>query len=147
MSKNDYATSFTVDQSPEQAFDRINNVRGWWWGEVEGDTDKLNTEFTYKVPGIHFSKQKITKLVPGKKIVWHITDANLSFADNKEEWIGTEIIFDISKKDNKTEVRFTHAGLVPQFECFDRCSNAWTMLINKNLKNYIMTGEDQPAPW
>ncbi len=49
MSNKDYSLAFTVDQTPEEAFQAINDVRGWWSGEVEGDTAKLGSEFSYRV--------------------------------------------------------------------------------------------------
>ncbi|OQP40931.1 ATPase [Niastella yeongjuensis] len=147
MQNQNFTTAFLVDQSPEEVFNAINNVRGWWSGEVEGTTDKPGAEFTYNVPGIHFSKQKITEFIPGKKIVWNVVDAVLSFVKNKSEWKGTNITFDIGKKDGKTEVQFIHIGLAPTQECYDDCSNAWGLLINGNLKNLIATGEHQPSPW
>jgi hypothetical protein len=59
-------------------------------------------------------------------------------------WNGTDIVFDISGNDGKTELRFTHEGLVPRFECYGSCSNAWGMLINGNLRKLITTGKSQP---
>ena len=147
MENQNFATSFLVDQTPEEVFNAINNVRGWWSGEIEGDTDKLNAEFTYRVPDMHYSKQKIMEFIPGKKVVWHVSDASLSFVKDKNEWKGTNIVFEIAKKGNKTEVRFTHIGLVPDFECYNDCSNAWGMLINGNLRKLITTGKVQPSPW
>jgi Bacterial protein of unknown function (DUF899) len=38
------------------------------------------------------------------------------FCRPKSEWTGTDIVFDISRKGGKTEVRFTHVGLVPGFK-------------------------------
>lgn len=147
MNNQHFTTEILVDKTPEEVFNAINNVRGWWSGEIEGDTDKLDAEFTYSVPGVHFSKQKITEFIPGKKIVWDVVDASLSFLENKSEWTGTNIVFDIAKKDNKTEVRFMHIGVVPACECYKDVSNAWQLLVNGNLKNLIATGEDQPSPW
>jgi hypothetical protein len=147
MQNQDFTITISVDQTPLEVFNAINNVRGWWSGEVEGATDTPGAEFTYTVPGIHFSRQKITKLIPGKKIVWQVMDATLSFVKDKGEWKGTTIVFDITEKDDKTEVRFTHIGLAPTFECYQDCSNAWGLLIKGNLKNLIATGETQPSPW
>ena len=147
MKSKDFTTAILVDQSPEEVFNAINNVRGWWSGEVGGDTGKPGAEFTYRVPDVHFSKQKITEFIPGKKIVWHVSEATLSFVKNKSEWKGTDIIFEIAQKDDKTEVRFTHTGLVPAYECYNDCSNAWGMLVNGNLRKLSTTGKDQPSPW
>lgn len=147
MNTQHFTTTFLVDQTPDEVFNAINNVRGWWSGDIEGITDEPGAGFTYTVPGVHFSRQKITEFIPGKKILWHVVDAALSFVKDKGEWKGTSISFDIAKKAGKTEVRFTHFGLAPEFECYNDCSNAWELLINGNLKNLIVTGEHQPSPW
>lgn len=145
--KHSFQTTIVVDQSPEQAFNAINNVRGWWSGIVEGDTDRLGAEFTYRYQNEHRSTQKITELVPGKKVVWHVLDSNLSFAADTSEWNGTDIVFEIGERNGQTEVRFTHVGLVSDFDCYDNCSNAWGMLVNGNLQRLIKTGRDQPDPF
>ncbi len=67
MNSQNFTATFTVDQTPEEAFAAINNVRGWWSGQIEGNTDKLGAEFTYRYKDVHYSKQKITEFVPGKK--------------------------------------------------------------------------------
>jgi len=136
---SNFTTTILVDQTPEEAFNAINNVRGWWTGEpgVEGNTDKPGDEFTYRYKDIHYSKQKVTELIPGKKVVWLITDSKLNFIKDKTEWTGTKISFDIAKKGDKTEIRFTHIGLVPDIECYHDCSNAWSSYINSSLRNFI----------
>ena len=56
----------------------------------------------------------------------------------------TIIIFEITEKNNKTQIGFTHLGLVPDYECFDACSNAWSHYIGESLLNLITTGKGQP---
>jgi regulatory protein YycH of two-component signal transduction system YycFG len=145
MDNRDFTTSIQVDQTPQEAFDAINNVRAWWPGEIEGNTKKLDDEFTYRYKKIHYSKQKLVEVIPAKKVVWLVTDSSLNFVENKSEWTGTKIIFEISEKGNKTQVRFTHQGLVPQFECFDACSNAWTDIIRDGLRGLITTGKGKAS--
>ena len=141
MTTTDFTTTILVDQSPDVVFNAINNVRGWWQGEIEGNTDKLNEEFVYRMEDIHFSKQKLVEVVPNKKVVWLVTDSKLNFIEDKSEWTGTKIIFDISEVNNKTQLRFTHIGLAPEIECYDACSNAWGALIQKSLFSLITTGK------
>jgi len=144
MKTQDYTTTFTVDQSPEEVFDAINNVRGWWSEELEGSTGELGAEFKFQHQDIHRSTQKIAELAPGKKVVWHVSDSRLNFVEDKTEWDGTDIIFEIAKKGGKTELRFTHVGLVPAIECYGGCSGAWDFYINESLHSLIATGQGKP---
>jgi Activator of Hsp90 ATPase homolog 1-like protein len=144
VSETNFTATFSVDQTPEEAFAAINDVRSWWSGEIDGRTDVLGEEFTYRYQDIHYSKQKITELIPGKRVVWHVLDGYLDFAEDKTEWRGTDITFDISENGEKTELRFTHVGLTPQYECFDKCSNAWGFYIKGSLRDLITTGTGQP---
>lgn len=144
MNNQSFTTSITVDQSPDEVFNAINNVRAWWSGEFEGNTNTLGDVFTYRYQDLHKSTQKITELVPGKKIVWHVTEATISFVKNKNEWKDTDIVFEISENAGKTELHFEHRGLLPDFECYSACSEGWGSLINNNLRNLIISGGKQP---
>lgn len=146
MDNKDFTTSFLVDQSPNVAFEAINNVTAWWTENLEGDTHHLNDEFEVRFGDVHYSKQKLTEVIPGEKVVWLITDSKLTFVKDQTEWTGTEIVFDIVKKDTKTQVTFTQYGLVPTFECYGGCSNAWTDYIQNSLYSLITTGKGTPSP-
>jgi len=76
--------------------------------------------------------------------VWLIKYNYFKFTEDKSEWTGTTISFDISQKGDKTHIRVTHHGLVPEYECYDICSNAWTHYIQDSLYNLIVTGIGQP---
>ncbi|TMP99133.1 MAG: SRPBCC domain-containing protein, partial [Verrucomicrobia bacterium] len=91
MNAKDFTTTFLVDQAPEEAFAAINNVRGWWSGDIEGSADKLGDQFTYRYEDLHCSKQQVTVFVPGKKVVWLVLDGGPNFVKDKTEWKGTEI--------------------------------------------------------
>jgi hypothetical protein len=146
MKTKNFTTTILVDQTPQEAFDAINNVRGWWSGEIDGRTDELGAEWTYSYKTVHRTTQKITELVPDKKVVWHVTASHINFVKDKSEWDGTDIVFDIAKKGDKTEIRFTHVGLVPTIECYDGCSGAWGFYVNESLRDLIVKGKGQPNP-
>jgi hypothetical protein len=144
MKTESYTISYMVDQSQQEVFDAINNVREWWSGEIDGRTDKLGAEFTYRYQDLHRTTQKITELVPGKKVVWHIVDSHINFVQDKAEWNGTDVVFEIERKGARTELRFTHVGLVPAIECYGKCAGAWGFYINESLRNLITTGKGDP---
>lgn len=144
MASQGFSTSFRVDQSPEEAFSAIVNVRGWWSGQIDGATDELDAEFTYRYRDVHYSKQRITEFVPNQKVVWQVLDACLDFTEDPNEWRGTEVSFDVLPQGQQTEVQFRHLGLVPAFECYDKCSSAWSFYINNSLWQLITTGQGDP---
>jgi hypothetical protein len=144
MKNKNFTTSYLVDQSPEEVYNAIINVRGWWGEGVKGNTEKLNDEFVYRHEPYHYSKHRLTEVIPGKKIVWLTIDGALSFVEHKTEWKGTKIIFEIAAKGKKTELRFTHEGLTPELECFDDCSNGWGHYVEQSLLKLITTGKGKP---
>lgn len=143
MKTTDFTTTILVDNPASEVFSAINNVREWWQGEINGSTAKLNDEFSYQMEEMHFSKQKIVEFIPGKKVVWLVTESKLNFVSKKNEWTDTKIIFEISEINHQTQLRFTHQGLVPEFECYGGCSGAWGDLIEKSLYSLITTGKGE----
>jgi hypothetical protein len=159
MTTTDFTATISVDQTPKEVFNAINNVRGWWSEEIEGDTEKLDDVFNYHFEDIHRCQIKLIEVIADKKIVWLVmdnyfkpgifTDAsnpvrNNVDANGKKEWTGTKISFEITEENNQTKVRFTHHGLVPEYECYDACSNGWSHYIRQSLVSLITTGKGQP---
>jgi uncharacterized protein YndB with AHSA1/START domain len=139
-----YSTSFSVDRTPEEVFAAVTNVRGWWSGDIEGDTDTLGAVFTYRHRDMHRSTQRITEIVPNKKVVWEISNSHLSFVKDTSEWDGSKVVFEICVNGENTELRFTHVGLTPEGECYEDCSTAWSFYVNNSLRNLITTGIGDP---
>lgn len=144
MNNQNYTTSFTVSQSPDEVFEAVNNVRGWWSQDIKGNTEKQDDEFVFEVPGVHYSKQKLIEVVPAKRVVWLVTEANMTFLKQTDEWVGTKIVFDISKEDGKTKLTFTHEGLVPEIECYKFCMPSWKQYIGDSLYKLVTGGKGTP---
>jgi hypothetical protein len=143
METANFTTTILVDATPAAVFNSINQPQQWWSGEFIGSAEKLNDEFTYRYKDMHYSKQQVAEIIAKKKVVWLVTDSQLNFIEDKSEWTGTKIIFEITEKDSKTQVHFTHEGITPDVECFSACSPAWTNLIQESLFKYIATSEKQ----
>lgn len=136
-----YSYSFTTKKTAKEIFDLLLNVEKWWSGiyeeTIQGKSQKIGDKFSFSAGGgMHFSKQELVELIPAQKIIWQVTESNLSFLENPNEWSKTKLVFDISENKNETQVTFTHEGLEPHIECYNECSNAWTQYLH-NLKNKL----------
>lgn len=144
MSEQSYTTVLTVQKPPRQVFDSICDVRGWWGNDVEGRTDAVGAEFTFRGQDQHRAQIKVTELVPGERVVYRVLENYFAFATDQDEWKDNELVFEISPLGEGSEMRFTQVGLVPEYECFEACSNAWGSFIGKSLRNLIATGQGEP---
>ncbi len=144
---SDLHLTFLVDQTPEQAFDAIKNVRGWWSQGIVGDSDGPGDAFTYRYEDLHYSRQELVESVPGERVEWRVLDdAHLKFTRTGGDWKGTRLRFDLRRVGGRTEVRFTHVGLRPESECYAACSEGWGHYVGESLRSLITTGAGQPDP-
>lgn len=144
MTKPHLTLSFTVDRSPADVFAAVSDVRRWWGAGIEGATAKVGDEFTYRHADLHLSRQKLVEVVPDQRLVWKVTDANLSFVRSPGEWKGTELRFDLVPVAAGTEVRFSHVGLGPECECYEECSKGWAYYVGESLRALLATGTGKP---
>jgi hypothetical protein len=145
MQNQSYGTSIEVAADPADVFDHINNVPKWFKNKgFEGNSTKLNDEFIFCYGDrehAHYSKQKLVEFLPGKKVVWLVTDSKINWIENnKEEWTNTKIVFEISTEGDKTLLHFTHEGLLPELECYADCEQGWNIIIKEWLFNFITDG-------
>ena len=86
----------------------------------------------------------VTELVPGRRVTWLVLENDFDFIADKSEWVSNAMVFDIAETDAGTQLRFTQVGLVPDYECYDVCSNAWGFYLNGSLRGLITTGQGSP---
>ena len=144
METANYTTSITVDQTAGEAFAAICNVAGWWTRNCEGGTAQTGDVFTVRF-GETYITSKVTELIPERKIVWQVIDCNKHWLKDKKEWNGTTMQWGIAAVDGKTQIRFTHLGLVDRLECFGVCVNAWGGYISGSLLKLITEGKGNPS--
>jgi hypothetical protein len=142
FNKNFHRT-ITVNASAAEAMKKISQVNGWWAKNFSGKAEKLDDKFTVRF-GETFVDFLISEFVPDKKVVWKVTDCNLHWIKTKKEWNDTEVVFEIASEDNKTEVNFTHVGLVRGVECYDDCEVGWNGHVTMSLLKFINEGIGTP---
>ncbi len=132
--------SFRVPRRPLEVFHAINRVADWWIGEIEGTAQAEGAVFTYQYKPYHRTVQQVVRLVPGERIVWKVLESEIHFVEDKGEWKGTTLVFELAEKAGETEVRFTHAGLTPELECFGGCSSGWRHYVEISLPSLLLKG-------
>lgn len=148
MKNQDYQTSFTTTASAQEAFKKISNVSGWWSKHFEGESEKSGDVFTVRF-GPQGEKDmykiQVTEATPGKRIVWKVVDSKQDWVKNSSEWTGTEIMWDISAKNDGAKITMTHHGLGPALECFEKCTGGWNWLTGESLSKLLQENVGKPV--
>lgn len=137
MSQSDnFHYEITNDLHPEAVWEIVTHPKKWWVGlyneQIEGKCESVGDEFTFRAgDGMHYSKQRLSKIEKQRLIEWEIVKSKLTFLENPAEWTGTHIRFEIFPEESGSKIVFTHEGLTPGIECYDSCSNAWKMYMNR----------------
>ncbi len=145
MKNQDYQSSITVHNTLEEAFEKISRVSEWWAKEVEGNSEDADDVFTVRFKNGDMYKVKVSEMIPTKKIIWEVIDSYQGWHNDHTEWVGTKIIWEVLPKTESIEVKMTHEGLVPEFECFDQCRLGWDYLIGKSLLNLLTSNKGMPV--
>jgi hypothetical protein len=143
MEKQNYHSSITVNTDAKKVFENISRVSSWWAANVEGHAKNPGDLFTVHF-GETFVSFKIAEAIPGKKIVWEVIDCNLHWLSDKKEWKYTKINWGIAQKGDKTQIDFTHVGLVPGIECYNDCKKGWDFFVQESLFKLITEGKGLP---
>jgi hypothetical protein len=143
--KQDYRTAIVADVTPKEAFDKISHVSEWWATNFEGSSEKLNDIFTVRFASGDMYKVKVSEFIPDKRIVWQVIDSHQSWVANVTEWTGTKILWEVSAQKDSTQIDMTHIGLVPSFECYDKCIQGWDFLLHKSLIKLLTENKGLPA--
>jgi len=141
MSKHDFTSSISAKISATEAIKRIGNVPEWWGITFSGSSEKQHDTFIVKMGGDSFFDFTVAELIPGKRIVWLVTDCNMPWYSDKKEWTNTKLIFDLIENKGVTELQFTHEGLTPDVACYADCAPGWTHWIKTSLFSYFTTGK------
>jgi hypothetical protein len=141
MEKKNFNTTITVDTSAVEAIKKISNIPDWWGITFTGSAEKLNDKFIVKMSGDSFFNFTVAELIPGKRVVWLVTNCNMPWYSDKKEWANTKLIFDVIENNGVTEIKFTHEGLTHEIECYKDCETGWTHWIRTSLLSYFNTGK------
>lgn len=118
---NNYTATITSKVTAEDAYQTITEGMAKWWTPMSANFlkigDKAKTDFGGKSYEIFEAKTldnpTLVELACCESYIV------INGLEDTEEWTGTILRFEITEKDDQTEIKFTHIGLTPALGCFD----------------------------
>jgi uncharacterized protein YndB with AHSA1/START domain len=125
--------------SPNDVYKALTTIEGlskWWTVDTQGDSKAGSViQFRFGAGGFDM---KVLELQPPKRVLWQVIVG-------PEEWLGTEISFDIKQNDGWTVLLFKHANWKEPVEFMHHCSTKWAVFL-LSLKSLLEAGKGAPWP-
>jgi uncharacterized protein YndB with AHSA1/START domain len=126
-----------IKTTPEKVYEAVSTqdgIKSWWCKNTIAKPEPgFMNIFTF---GEFRNEMKVSELSPNKKVAWECINSI-------EEWIGTNISFELEEKNGKTVLRFTHGGWKAATDMFASCNYDWAVFL-KSLKSFCETGKGEP---
>jgi uncharacterized protein YndB with AHSA1/START domain len=134
----DIRHKLVIKTLPEKIYEAVTTQKGiesWWCKQTvaKPEIGFVNT-FTFGNAPI---EMEVTELSPNKSVAWRCLNAN-------EEWMNTNISFDLEEKDGRTVLRFAHFGWRAATDFFDACNYDWGRFM-ASLKSFCENGTGTPS--
>lgn len=133
-----YTVAVELPKPPAEIFPMLTDLKKWWPEDFNGDDFRLNSAFELTVGEGHYSKNRVTEFVPGKKLVW-MTISAMRESDGFD-WTGTKFIFELLPHGSNTIARFTYDGVVLAHEV-EKLEQICDMTMKDFFYNYIVNGK------
>jgi uncharacterized protein YndB with AHSA1/START domain len=127
---------------PEKIFAALTEQQGLagWWTEHVAAEPKVGTVARFRFADHGGSDTKIAALQPHRLVHWRCV-AHLS----GEEWVGTELFFELVPGPDRTALRFSHRRWLEATDFLRYCSVRWALYL-VSLKQLVESGQGKPWP-
>lgn len=136
LGQADFRLSFDIKASPGLVLDKIAKVGQWWAKDFTGSAENPGDRFVVRF-GTTYVNFTVCEYIPAKKVCWMVTDCNLDWIDQKKEWTGTKVSFELSEQHDRTTIVFTHFGLTDAATCYTDCKKGWTHHLLDSLVPFV----------
>jgi uncharacterized protein YndB with AHSA1/START domain len=130
-----------TSSSPDDVYAALTTVEGlagWWTEDTQGDGD-VGGVIRFRFGEAGGFDMKVVEAQPNKLVLWEVVDG-------PEEWIGTQVRFELEQVDGFTIVLFSHIGWREPVEFMHHCSTKWATFL-MSLKKLVETGKAEPWPY
>lgn len=109
----------------------------WWTNDISGAGDVGSIiKFRFNGGGPDFV---IIELIPNKTVRWQHS------GNMPEQWVGTEIKFQLEIDGEQTFVRFTHGNWQKPTDFMAHCNTKWAVFL-LSLKDSVESNQGRPFP-
>jgi uncharacterized protein YndB with AHSA1/START domain len=126
--------------SPNDAYKALTTLEGlsgWWTTDTKG-TSKVGGVIQFRFGDHGGFDMKVLELEPARRVLWQVVGG-------PQEWIGTNVGFDLRQDGDFTIVLFKHQGWKEPTESMHHCSTKWGTFL-MSLKSLVETGKGAPYP-